>query len=274
MALERGDSGEAVMELQRLLNRVGALLVVDGDFGPGTEAAVEEARAFLRLPPGGAADDTLLQALSRLKDPSPELTAAGVTFIAREEVSSPAMYRKRYRRPVWPTEKSGITIGIGYDLQFVTADELRSDWSDMLGADVCDSLVPCLGRRGSRSLMDAIAQVDVPLPAAVFVFLRRMLPKHIAITRRTYPTLDELPAARRTALVSLVFNRGGSLSGETRREMRRIRELLDAGDTEPVADQFEAMTRLWDPVRERGVIDRRRREAMLWRGGFESLRLV
>jgi hypothetical protein len=274
MALERGDSGEAVRELQRLLNRVGALLVVDGDFGPGTETAVAEARDFLRLPPGEAVDDTLLQALSRLKDPSPELTAAGVTFIAREEVSSPAMYRKRYRRPVWPTERSGITIGIGYDLQFVTADQLQADWSDVLGADVCETLRPCLGRRGSRALMDAIAAVDVPLPAAVFVFLRRMLPTHIGVTRRSYPMLDDLAAARRTALVSLVFNRGGSLNGETRREMRRIRDLLVAGETEPVADELESMTRLWDPVRERGVIERRRREAMLWRGGFESLRLV
>jgi hypothetical protein len=274
MALTKGDSGEEVMDLQRLLNRAGALLVVDGDFGPGTEAAVAEARAFLRLPPGSAVDDSLLAALEQLEDPSPELTAPGVTFIAREEVSSPAMYRKRYRRPVWPTEKSGITIGIGYDLQFVDMDRLCEDWADVLGMDVCETLRPCLRRRGSRALIESIAHVDVPLPAAVFVFLRRMLPTHIANTRRAYPTLDALPPARRTALVSLVFNRGGSLTGETRREMLRIRELLEVNDLAPVAAQLEAMTRLWDPVRERGVIERRRREAMLWRGGFESLRLA
>src|SRR5690606_6265736 len=226
MALTVGDTGEPVRELQRLLNRTGALLVVDGQFGPGTAAAVADARAFLRLPPGDAVDDSLLAALEQLEDPSPELTAAGVTFIAREEVSSPAMYRKRYRRPVWPTERSGITIGIGYDLQFVDMDQLCADWADMLGMDICKALEPCLGRRGSRALMQSIAHVDVPLPAAVFVFLRRMLPSHIGTTRRTYPTLDRLPAARRTALVSLVFNRGGSLRGETRREMLRIRELL------------------------------------------------
>lgn len=274
MALKLGDSGEEVMALQRLLNRAGALLVVDGDFGPGTAAAVQEARAFLRLPPGNAIDDSLLSALERLEDPSPELTAAGVTFIAREEVSSPAMYRKRYRRPVWPTERSGITIGIGYDLQFVDMDQLCADWADVLGMDICEALRPCLGRRGSRALVESIAHVDVPLPAAVFVFLRRMLPTHIANTRRAYPTLDTLPAASRTALVSLVFNRGGSLIGEKRREMRRIRDLLAAAELERVADEFDAMTRLWDSRTERGVIDRRRREAMLWRGGFESLRLA
>jgi len=38
--LRRGSKGEAVIELQRLLQKLGFMLAVDGDFGPGTEVAV------------------------------------------------------------------------------------------------------------------------------------------------------------------------------------------------------------------------------------------
>ena len=38
--LQRGDKGEEVVKLQKYLNSVGFTLVVDGDFGPKTEAGV------------------------------------------------------------------------------------------------------------------------------------------------------------------------------------------------------------------------------------------
>lgn len=273
MALRPGERGEAVKDLQRALNRLGSLLLVDGDFGPATGAAVADARVVLGRPGPAEADDDLLQALADVPEPSPELTAPGVTFIAREEVSSPARYRRRFRNPVWPTTDSGITIGIGYDLRFATTDALRADWGGHLPDAAIERLSGAVGTRGSADLLAVVSDVDVPLPAAVTVFLRRMLPEHIGRTRAAYPELDTLPPARRTALVSLVFNRGGSLVGDRRREMKRIAELLLADQTDPVAEQFESMTRIWDPVKERGVIERRRREAILWREGFGALGL-
>lgn len=273
MVLKRGDGGEPVKQLQRALNRLGSLLLVDGDFGGGTEAAVIDARDALALPGPPHADDSLQQALAALAEPSVELTTPGVTFIAREEVSSPAEYRRRYERPVWPTANSGITIGIGYDLRFADRDKLETDWSGALPPEVLARLTPTCGTRGSAELLARVADIEIPLHKAVRTFLKRMLPEHVARTRAAYPVLDALPPARRTALISLVFNRGGALEGDRRREMKRIRQLLDAGDPEPVAEQLEAMTRIWDPVKERGVIERRRREATLWRSGFAALQL-
>jgi peptidoglycan hydrolase-like protein with peptidoglycan-binding domain len=273
MALRRGEKSAAVKELQRSLNRLGALLLVDGDFGGGTEQAVTDARAVLGLPGPGEADDSLLGALARVPDPSPELTAPGVTFIAREEVTSPAEYRRRYKNPVWPTADSGITIGIGYDLRFADRAKLEEDWGATLGTAIISRLAPVSGTRGSAELLASVRDVEVPLPHAVTVFLKRMLPEHVRKTRNAYPQLDSLPAARRTALISLVFNRGASFDGGRRREMKRIRELLDAGDTEAVPEQIESMIRLWNPQKEGGVIARRRREATLWRSGFGGLQL-
>jgi hypothetical protein len=228
----------------------------------------------LGLPGPATADDALQAALAKLPEPSSELTAQGVTFIAREEVSSPGEYRRRYKHPVWPTENSGITIGIGYDLRFVNEAKVKADWGDALPPDTIARFVPVLGTRGTPELLATVADVDVPLPAAVAVFVKRMLPEHVGHTRVAYPLLDTLPPPRRTALISLVFNRGGALEGDRRREMMRIRELLEAADVDAVAGEIEAMVGLWDPVKERGVIERRRREATLWRHGFAALELV
>jgi peptidoglycan hydrolase-like protein with peptidoglycan-binding domain len=272
--LSRGDTGDAVRALQRDLNKLGSLLLVDGEYGPGTEAAIADACAALGLPVRTNADDALTRALADAPDPCPELTAAGATFIAREEISNAELYRRHHSRPHWPGVDSGITIGIGYDLRFATPATLERDWGTVLPAAVRARLAPCLGIRGTRALRDSLADLRIPLPAAMRVYMERMLPEHCRRTRQAYPMLDSLGAARRTALVSLVFNRGALLDGDRRREMKRIRELLEAGRTDDVPAQFDAMTRLWNPATERGLIERRRREARLWRDGFAALRLA
>jgi hypothetical protein len=74
-----------------------------------------------------------------------------------------------------------------------------------------------------------------------------------------------------------VFNRGTDLGGERRREMKRIQSLLADGSAaalDAVADEIEAMTRLWSPDSAQGLITRRRREAALWRHDFGALRLI
>src|SRR6185369_6904890 len=43
MVLKRGTNGDNVRTLQRGLNKLGAMLLVDGDFGKSTEAAVVDA---------------------------------------------------------------------------------------------------------------------------------------------------------------------------------------------------------------------------------------
>jgi GH24 family phage-related lysozyme (muramidase) len=272
--LKRGDSGGGVKALQRGLNKLGSLLIVDGDFGPTTEAAVVDARIALGNPGPSEADDALQTVLANFPDPSPEVSSPGVTFIGREEVAGPAEYRRKYSRPAWPTKASGITIGIGYDLSAVLKGRFTTDWGDILSEEAFDRLALFVGVKGTQNRLDSVADIVVPLTSAVPVFVQRMLPEHIKKTRRAYPTLDNLPAPRRAALISLVFNRGNDLSGDRRREMKKIRDLLAAGLLEPVSDQFDAMTRLWNPTIEGGLIKRRQREAILWRSGFEALQLA
>jgi GH24 family phage-related lysozyme (muramidase) len=240
MLLKQGDSGEGVRSLQRGLNKLGSILLVDGRFGPGTRDSVIDCRVALRQPGPPEADDALQQALAALPDPFPPLTPAGVTFIARAEVSGPREYRMKYKNPVWPSAESGVTIGIGYDLRFADSDRLNADWKSQLP------------------------------PAAITRTLDQ--------TRSIYPQVQDLAPARRTALVSLVYNRGARLQDkdparQERREMRAIRDLLAAARFDEAADQLDAMSRLWDPAKLPGLVQRRHDEAKLWRSGFSALQL-
>jgi len=273
--LKLGDSGDAVKVLQGGLNKFGALLLMDGDFGPLTCDAVLETRIVLGQPVSADASEAFQQTVARHPDPFPALTAAGVTFIARAEVSGPREYRRRFTRPVWPSAGSGITVGIGYDLQFVDRQRLFDDWADVVPDSVFERLASVTGQTGSADALAALQDIEIPLAMAMSVFLTRTLPLCVEHTRAVYPQFDLLSAARRTALVSLVYNRGSRLTDrdpvlQERREMRAIRTLLRDNDLAAVSTELDSMARLWTLP---GLIQRRHDEARLWRSGFEPLQL-
>jgi len=274
MRLRQGSRGDDVKSLQRGLNKLGELVLVDGDFGSGTSQAVRAARITLGLPGPAVADDEFQAAVRAFPDPFPPITAAGMTFIAREEVSDGMTYRRKYLRPSLPPSPSGITIGIGYDLRFVDRAHLEADWQGVLSPQDIALLEPALGIPGTRELCAQAAAVTIALGDAMRVFARRSLPKYFAETRRIYPAVADqtLNAAQRTALVSLVYNRGADLDGDRRREMRTIQRLLLNGQLADVPAQFESMTRLWQNV-SKGLVKRRRAEARLWQSGFGALQL-
>jgi peptidoglycan hydrolase-like protein with peptidoglycan-binding domain len=274
MMLRQGDHGDQVKTLQRGLNKLGQMLLVDGNFGGRTSDAVGAARGELGIPgPSTEADDVLQNAVAGVADPFPAVTAAGVTFIARAEVTDARTYRTQYKTPQTPPAPSGVTIGIGYDCRFSTPAEFIADWGGELSADAVAQLETVLGKEGSPELKAQVAGVIVPLEAAMRVFARRSLPDYLSRTRSIYPRVDTLPPARQTALVSLVYNRGTDLDGDRRKEMRAISGLLAAESFDEVAAQFEAMTRLWNPATAAGLIVRRRSEATLWQSGLAALLL-
>ena len=137
-----------------------------------------------------------------------------------------------------------------------------------------------MGVAGSHVLLAPLAEVQVPLGAAMTVFATRSLQQYLDLSRSIYPQIDDLDAPRRTVLVSLVYNRGTRLTDadparQDRLEMRNIRDLLAAGQFAAVADQIDAMARLWGPgpTASPGLVQRRLSEATLWRGGFAAVQL-
>jgi peptidoglycan hydrolase-like protein with peptidoglycan-binding domain len=71
--LKLHDKGPDVTEAQELLNRTGAILDPDADFGRGTETAVREFQTALALPATGSIDAKTWEALRLQTEPCPDL---------------------------------------------------------------------------------------------------------------------------------------------------------------------------------------------------------
>lgn len=280
--LQRGDKGEEVIKLQSQLNKVGAMLLVDGDFGPGTQKGVLYAQDIAGFPETGIAETGLWEWLEAQPQPYPLLHADGIAFITKEETGGLSYYEIITQWPHYPGYSSGITIGTGYDLRFNSEDDFRAVWGPHLPAEHVDELAKDIGKKGSKTRANALKQMGimVPFKAAWPAFIQHTLPRFYDYTESIYPSLSKLPDLCRSVLVSLVFNRGASLSGSRRREMKNIQAILASADDDTltkdevkatlqgVEDEILSMKRLWAP--SSGLIKRRQSEANLWRRGLSN----
>jgi hypothetical protein len=196
-------------------------------------------------------------------------------LIIAEEVSSKAVYNRRYRRPEWPGGASGITIGIGYDVGAGVKNkaQLHKDWDSKIPAAMITVLEPCIGITGTRArhrLSTVRAEVDVPWEAAISVFDNVDLPRWHELCKKALPNFETLSSVCKGALVSLAYNRGISFSkkGDRYTEMRKIRALMANKDFEKVPAEFRKMRRLWTNKSNRGVAIRREHEARLFEKGL------
>lgn len=188
------------------------------------------------------------------------LTEEGIAWIAEQE-NSVDCYNPR---PEWPGESSGLTIGIGYDLGYNSQFNFESDWASVLPDAQIRRLRGCCGLKGeaAKHLPKEFADVHISRAAALDVFERVTVPKFYLQTLRIYPQTIDLPPDAAAALVSLVFNRGNSLTGERRVEMVRIKDALSARNWSSVPELLRAQKRLWPDCE--GLRDRRDREADLF----------
>jgi hypothetical protein len=241
-------SPQVALRLRRIQTALG--VTADGMLGPETLTALE---AQLGL---GATRKTISLACSR----------KSLELILQFEIGSRARYERLYAFPTWPGGESGVTIGIGYDLGFTSRTQIEADWSPFLEQHERAALAAVQGAKGAVAdqLARGLRNINIPLSAAEPVFYASTLPRFARITRDAFPGVEKLPLDAQGALLSLVFNRGASCTGERRSEMRAIRdELSGGGSLSRIADQLEAMQRLWPDAR--GLRERRLREAALVR---------
>src|SRR5215204_6101035 len=97
--------------LVRLQRAMG--VTADGLLGPETMTALEA---------------RILSKRQVAKVPcSLEVSRAGLDLLVAFEVTAPAYYEKKLRRPVWPGGESGVTVGIGYDVGVTGAKQIEQD---------------------------------------------------------------------------------------------------------------------------------------------------
>jgi|13_taG_2_1085334.scaffolds.fasta_scaffold00027_51 hypothetical protein len=193
------------------------------------------------------------------------LSPKSLDLILKYEVGSKAYYEKYLDHPTWPKAASGVTIGIGYDLGYNSEETIRSDWENHLSRRDLNRLIAVCGYRGDVASRhaDTVMDIHIPWEAAVAVFEKTTVPKFINYTLKAFPKCEELHPDAFGALVSIVFNRGASMRGSTRAEMRRIRAVVPLKDYKEIAIQIRNMKRLWENKGLKGLLYRRDAEAAL-----------
>lgn len=177
-----------------------------------------------------------------------------------------AVYNKKYRKPVVPdpaNTSSGVTIGMGYDCGQYSAAKIRQDWQSVLPLNMVNALAATAGltKQAAVNALPSVKTVDVPVEAALQVFFNTTIFEFGKKAARIYPDLHKLHPVEQSVIVGLVYNRGDSLAGDRRREMRGLITAIKNDNDKEIADLIRAMVRLWPNTP--GLVRRRKTEAAL-----------
>jgi GH24 family phage-related lysozyme (muramidase) len=192
-------------------------------------------------------------------------------LILKYEVGGgPSYYNKALKHPCYPGGASGVTIGIGYDMGYNSAAQFATDWKELLSDSDYGRLAPHVGKKSSpaKDAVRILKDISISWEDAEGVFKSNTLPRFIKETVRAFPGSDALHPDAFGALVSLVFNRGGSVVGDSRVEMNNIKkaitgEIKTSNLYDYIAGQIVAMKRLWIGKGLDGLLTRRDEEARL-----------
>jgi hypothetical protein len=164
------------------------------------------------------------------------------------EVVSEREYRYKYQNPVVIGGVSGITIGIGYDIGFHTAQAVTDDWEPYVIKSDLERLKKVVGltRDAAVKAVGGVQDIFIPYAAAITVFKLTTLPRSIKALESAMPGAENLPPDCFGALVSLVLNRGTNMSGDRYKEMHAIKGHIASGAFEKIPSEIRSMKRLWE----------------------------
>jgi GH24 family phage-related lysozyme (muramidase) len=210
-----------------------------------------------------------------------KISNRAMRLIVTAEVTSPAVYAKRYQGAIWPKGQSGVTVGVGYDIGHTIPEQFWSDWKPYLPHETIDRLMIGCETTGEDAnfLLEALRDIKIPWDIAQKQFEQRQLPREIGLAERSLPNFAELPEDCRGAIVSLTYNRGAAGFQAApldepegrRKEMKAVYDLMVARNFAAIPEQFLSMRRLWaDKPSMAGVVLRREAEATLFQIGLDG----
>lgn len=175
-------------------------------------------------------------------------------------------YEKYLSKFTWPGGASGPTIAIGVDCAYYSEQELSQIFS-FLPKDQLKTVQGASGKSGEKGKEYTVtlrsAGIVVNWDKALEIFEKLTWPKFTKLAEKTFPGLTDLHPDAYGAIISLVFNRGTSLKGDSRKEMVAIKDLIPKKDYKKIAKEFRNMKRLWVGKGLDGLIERRESEAKL-----------
>ena len=187
---------------------------------------------------------------------SPQLNQAAWDLICYAEVgtTSEKYYMShRIRFPEWPDGNSGVTWGIGYDAGYNTKTGILRTWRKI---SEVERLSTCAGITGqkARAKLTTVNDILIPWSVAVEVFNETTVPLFYQLMLRTFPGAENLNIDTQGALTSMVYNRGGSLVGDSRIDLRTIARCVPKKDYQGIADALRHMNVTMGPKwRSQGV---------------------
>jgi GH24 family phage-related lysozyme (muramidase) len=198
-----------------------------------------------------------------IRQPSPN----ALKLILNHEVGGGEKYYNKFLSSfTWPGGASGPTIAIGVDCGYYTPSEL-SDIFEFLNDEQISLICGASGKTGkvgreyTKKLREA--KITVDWESAVEIFNELTWPKFSKLAERAFPGLYNLCDDAYGAIVSIVFNRGTSMKGDSRVEMRNMKDLINKKDYKKIAAEIRKMKRLWIGKGLDGLIQRREDEAAL-----------
>lgn len=174
-------------------------------------------------------------------------------------------YNKFLKRMTWPKGASGITMGIGADLGYMSEKEFDTYFSKYFTNDENKKLKSTIGLKGesAKNALHKVENIELSWENASEAFVDWTLPKFWNLTNALWPKMDELCENAQIGLVSIVFNRGASTKGSSRTEMLNIKPLVLKKDYKGIAREIRSMKRLWEGKNMDGLIKRREEEAKM-----------
>ena len=197
--------------------------------------------------------------------PSP----AAISLIEHFEIGDSSSY---ISHPIWPGGASGVTIGIGYDLGYASVDQISQDWNELSSSTLIkiQSYAGIFGN-SAKNIINKSIDINITFSQARHVFEDRDIPRVSLLTLDAFANVDKLSSDSFGALVSLVFNRGTSMSDTSpgnRLEMRQIRDVMKVAEFGLIPDFIRSMKRLWLGKGLDGLLARRDAEAALFENGL------
>lgn len=187
------------------------------------------------------------------------------TPVVEFETGGKLYYDKFLKKMNWPKGASGITMGIGADLGYMTKEEFEKFFSKYFTKEQCERLKNVIGlkRENAKNVLSKVKDIELSWDNAYEAFIEWTLPKFWKMTKEIWPEFDKLKENAQIALVSIVFNRGNSTKGATRVEMLNIKPLVLKKDYAGIAEEIRKMKRIWVGKKQTGLLKRRDAEAKM-----------
>lgn len=187
------------------------------------------------------------------------------TPVINFESGGQSYYNKFLKNVTWPGGASGLTVGIGADLGYMTLAEFRIYFGKYFTVADQTKLIAGIGLKGqtAKAKLNSVKKIELSWENAMQAFINWTLPKFWKLSTTLWPGLDQLEEKAQVALVSIVFNRGTSTKGDSRKEMRNIGPLVLKKEYSSIAAEIRSMKRLWEGKKMDGLIRRREQEALM-----------